>query len=679
MIRESFDVGYDLVKVDQSGELGQFLSLGIVGASSRCAAYDVVGPAASRSPNDVVFLGLQFGQDDTFPVAAVVFQNDSSVSLLHKQGSRLPLADVLLTPKGPLPNMVDLSGRALFLVSTDNNTSLVESYPPAYDVAFDQVNVGPFPNTVSTQAMLFSPSNAFLLFCDGGELRKLLRSGSMQSYRPGMLCWNQEGLSTPYGNNYILAIDSAGRAYVLYDDGGEGTIPLPTSADFYAGSELIRGSSTNIYVTMKQKITSAGILYGLTTDIATPTSIPISFSSQDDFKHLSSYQGTVYFHHYQKSTGSVILWSVNENESLPTQLSSIPCPPGTAVQVGFSLINDILAVRYSFGPVVLARGNLSAVLASFEPAPQFSPVDNMIFATQGAVGRLYFNYYDANFRDTLYISRSVPCLTEVDCTNLLGAWAVCSSDKFCSLLGSPTHSPPASTPVAAPSTPPTAPTFAPPPTAVVLVCAPPPPAIATCVSGVWVVNSSIVVPPGGNISIPSPTTINGNFSLSNTSTVVIKVEGTGAITSIVVVSGCVVFGGTLTVDAPNQATIVNSTTIDLVQFEGYCGGLVTQFSNATINLGCATLKAPPEELLRYNQRSLSLVLDPSAIDSSGCSRDTVSGIVLSSGAIAGIVVGAVALVVIVAVVIIWVARKRLIPHYRVSQELKARNLSEKTL
>jgi hypothetical protein len=184
----------------------------------------------------------------------------------------------------------------------------------------------------------------------------------------------------------------------------------------------------------------------------------------------------------------------------------------------------------------------------------------------------------------------------------------------------------------------------------------------------WVINSTVVVSPGSTVIITSPTIINGNLSISSGSTLNVTFPANGSPTAPIVVNGCVQFAGTLNVDIGQPPT--SNVNSPLITFDGYCGGVQTNFTVTSINLGCAKLK-PGASGLQYGERSLTLLFSKDDVDESGCSSGVAGG--LSTGAIVGIAVGAAVLVLAIIFIIIWVNREKIIPHYRLHAEMKQRS------
>lgn len=415
------------------------------------------------------------------------------------------------------------------------------------------------------------------------------------------------------------------------------------------------------------------------------------YEVQSTFKLLGIFRRKICFHSYQPTQQLSTINCLNEDTLANSRLVETATLWGNPA-VDSVVVNNWLVVRYSSGSVVMTDGSSSLSNRFGYAPPLHSRSKRLVFGTEGPAGRLYFPSYDNSYGEALYASAGLPCFDSTDCAPL-GASFDCVA-LFCAGPPLAPEAPPSFSPAAppiAPSVPvesPSLPVGAPqaslapgqPPTQIpaqqpvpppprsllqspTLICPPPRPLNATCTPSGWVVTGSVIVPPGTTITFPSPTVIVGNFTLGTGS--VVNLTGTAV---PITVQGCITFDGTLGFQGSDLGS--GSVNLTLIQFDGYCGGQKTEFRSATIDLGCSKLK-PGVSPLVYEQRSLSLLLTPQDIDTSGCSTAVAEG-ALSTGAVVGIAVGAGALVVLVIALVLWFGRHRIIPYYKQERAMRLR-------
>jgi hypothetical protein len=403
---------------------------------------------------------------------------------------------------------------------------------------------------------------------------------------------------------------------------------------------------------------------------------------------LASMDRIIYFQVYYPVNNKFVVYSFDEEALAIVQICSFTVPQVPAdTKPSVAIVNQLLAIRWPHGAVRLVRRSLFAALPDFGPTPVFMKSRKLIWATQGPTARLFFSHFDHSIGETALVSPMLPCIDNIDCATYVPG-STCTTSNFCDTGPAPTTQPggpptlpppvnrgsplagsvPASaaspTSQGSPNTLSPRPPVAPP----VTLCVPPAPVNAVCGPNGWVINSTVVVSPGSTVIITSPTIINGNLSISSGSTLNVTFPANGSPTAPIVVNGCVQFAGTLNVDIGQPPT--SNVNSPLITFDGYCGGVQTNFTVTSINLGCAKLK-PGASGLQYGERSLTLLFSKDDVDESGCSSGVAGG--LSTGAIVGIAVGAAALVLLVIFITLWVNRARLIPHYRVEAEMKNRS------
>eukprot|EP01122_Echinamoeba_exundans_P012037 TRINITY_DN4954_c0_g1_i1.p1 TRINITY_DN4954_c0_g1~~TRINITY_DN4954_c0_g1_i1.p1 ORF type:complete len:975 (+),score=112.57 TRINITY_DN4954_c0_g1_i1:1612-4536(+) len=169
-------------------------------------------------------------------------------------------------------------------------------------------------------------------------------------------------------------------------------------------------------------------------------------------------------------------------------------------------------------------------------------------------------------------------------------------------------------------------------------CAGPAPVLgALCVGSVWVIQGDVIVS-NGSILVGSDTKINGSLVIATGST--ITLTGTATLNA----TGCASFGGSLEVERPApEQTVIDGRLVVISFGGGFCNNTQTTFGSTTLRFlgqpACAKLDSSatrPE----YSPTSVAIVFN---YDLSECNGSSV----LSPGAIAGITVGAVALVAIV--------------------------------
>jgi hypothetical protein len=159
---------------------------------------------------------------------------------------------------------------------------------------------------------------------------------------------------------------------------------------------------------------------------------------------------------------------------------------------------------------------------------------------------------------------------------------------------------------------------------------------AQCVGNIWIIQGDVVIS-NGTIVVGSNTKING--SLVVTSGATITLTGTATLEA----TGCATFAGSLEVErpAPEQTTLGGRLVV--ISFNGgYCNNSQTAFGLTTLRFvgqpACAR-RNDSDTRPEYSPTSLSIVFN---YDLSDCSAG-----VLSTGAIAGIAIGAVAFVAII--------------------------------
>jgi hypothetical protein len=380
----------------------------------------------------------------------------------------------------------------------------------------------------------------------------------------------------------------------------------------------------------------------------TPGPTDIIIGSQDVPTFLASMDRIIYFQIYVPSDMVIVVYSFDEEAFEIVQICSLQLPQAQAATTpSVAIVNQLLAIRWPHGAVRLIRRSLFAALPDFGPTPVFMKSRKLIWATQGPTARLFFTHFDHSIGETALVSPTLPCIDDIDCSTYIPGSTCGGADRFCNIPLAPESLP---TPQGK------------------TICVPPAPANATCGPNGWVINSTVVITPGSTVIITSPTIINGNLSVSSGSTLNVTFPANGSPTAPIVVNGCVQFAGTLNVDIGQPPT--SNVNSPLITFDGYCGGVQTNFTVTSINLGCAKLK-PGASGLQYGERSLTLLFSKDDVDESGCSSGVAGG--LSTGAIVGIAVGAAVLVLAIIFIIIWVNREKIIPHYRLNAEMKQRS------
>jgi hypothetical protein len=413
----------------------------------------------------------------------------------------------------------------------------------------------------------------------------------------------------------------------------------------------------------------------------------IAIGPQDVPTFLASMDRIIYFQVYYRANSKLVIYSFDEEALAINEICSLAPPQVPAdTTPSVAIVNQLLAIRWPHGAVRLIRRSLFAALPDFGPTPVFMKSRKLIWATQGPTARLYFSHFDHSIGETALVSPMLPCIDNIDCATYIPG-RTCTTNNFCDTGPAPTTqpgSPPTLPPpvnsgsplegsapasAASPTSQGSPATVAASPVAPpVTLCVPPAPVNAVCGPNGWVINSTVVVSPGSTVIITSPTIINGNLSISSGSTLNVTFPANGSPTAPIVVNGCVQFAGTLNVDIGQPPT--SNVNSPLITFDGYCGGVQTNFTVTSINLGCAKLK-PGASGLQYGERSLTLLFSKDDVDESGCSSGVAGG--LSTGAIVGIAVGAAVLVLAIIFIIIWVNREKIIPHYRLHAEMKQRS------
>eukprot|EP01122_Echinamoeba_exundans_P011575 TRINITY_DN4647_c0_g1_i1.p1 TRINITY_DN4647_c0_g1~~TRINITY_DN4647_c0_g1_i1.p1 ORF type:complete len:1194 (-),score=183.45 TRINITY_DN4647_c0_g1_i1:1-3558(-) len=166
---------------------------------------------------------------------------------------------------------------------------------------------------------------------------------------------------------------------------------------------------------------------------------------------------------------------------------------------------------------------------------------------------------------------------------------------------------------------------------------------ATCVGSTWVIQGNVNVTGNGQVVIGSNTVINGTFVVSGSNASVVIAPG-----ATLQVTECAQFDGTLVVNTNTPTATVLNSTLTVINFGGYCGGIPTTFTATSLRLSsnesCAKFTQDPTA--QYTDRSVAVVF---SYDRSECSASSQG---LSTGAVIGIVIAIVALFAIIAIILI---------------------------
>lgn len=161
----------------------------------------------------------------------------------------------------------------------------------------------------------------------------------------------------------------------------------------------------------------------------------------------------------------------------------------------------------------------------------------------------------------------------------------------------------------------------------------------------------------GNLEVPGGTTITVAIG------VVLSVEGYVEIND-----------GNLVLDASSRPTIVHGSEVEVIKFNNgsVCSGSVSGFANVTVvgatNDRCKRVQASNS----VTPQALSVVFE--VVDVANCDGSPPSSSALDSNTmtaiIAGSVVGAVVLVAIIAIAVIFIFRRKIVPAH--SEEMRHR-------
>eukprot|EP01122_Echinamoeba_exundans_P009698 TRINITY_DN3490_c0_g1_i1.p1 TRINITY_DN3490_c0_g1~~TRINITY_DN3490_c0_g1_i1.p1 ORF type:complete len:1202 (+),score=172.50 TRINITY_DN3490_c0_g1_i1:33-3638(+) len=140
------------------------------------------------------------------------------------------------------------------------------------------------------------------------------------------------------------------------------------------------------------------------------------------------------------------------------------------------------------------------------------------------------------------------------------------------------------------------------------VCAPPQPPNSVCINGVWYVPRN-VTNNGTVATIPGATIITGSLISSGNGTLIFT---DGAQLNV---SGCASFSGNLQLVLNAPATS-GDQVVEVINFDGYCGGTGTQFDTAQITVkGGDPCASSTIKNVQYTSKSLTVVF---SYDTSNC-------------------------------------------------------------
>lgn len=176
---------------------------------------------------------------------------------------------------------------------------------------------------------------------------------------------------------------------------------------------------------------------------------------------------------------------------------------------------------------------------------------------------------------------------------------------------------------------------------------------AVCIGNVWTIQGPLVISPNASVTIRGPTSVNGSVQLSPGSTIIFT--STGSIN----VTGCVSIDGTAIVSVPPSSSGLTGNVTLLAFGGGYCDAQKNEFASTNVSSSaaaeCETLKSD----FSYGQRSISLLY---TYNFQSCEPNQASTVALTAGAIAGIVIAAVAgLAIVIAATSFVVIRRRVSP------------------
>lgn len=188
-----------------------------------------------------------------------------------------------------------------------------------------------------------------------------------------------------------------------------------------------------------------------------------------------------------------------------------------------------------------------------------------------------------------------------------------------------------------------------------ILCTPPIPPGAACYGGIYTINSNVTIP-GGTLNLTTDTRVNGSFRLQ-TDQPILSIGDSGSVS----ISGCFSPSGLLEIHLPvlNMTQNMSDTTARIDFDEGYCDGIETNFANISVVLAPENSCAKEQHDVSYGERTIAVVY---TFDTAGCATvgdQTSSPLVLTIGAIVGIVVAAVVVVSIIlaSVYILWCRNK----------------------
>jgi hypothetical protein len=177
---------------------------------------------------------------------------------------------------------------------------------------------------------------------------------------------------------------------------------------------------------------------------------------------------------------------------------------------------------------------------------------------------------------------------------------------------------------------------------------------AVCIDGSYIISTNYTSSNGSTV-VTVPLTIVGSLTLANGTSLIIQ---TGAFINV---SDCIQPGGNLIL----YTSTTSSGNVSVIQFGGgYCGGVVSTFNSTTVISDTDPNCKPESSDVFYGPRSIVVVytFNFEACNKSPSDSTSSQGPLLSTGAIAGIIVAAIVLVMaVIAIVLFTKLRGKVMP------------------